>query len=282
MKPHYFPIVILLYFSGFFLPIIHAQVAIAPSFVFIDERSGIGNLFVSNNGNEPQEITLSFRFGYPATDSLGNQVMNYDDPVAFGNHALDPVIRAFPRSFILPAGSRQTVRLQVIPSGILTDGFYFTRLRILARPLTPDQNPGPEPKIATRIQFNFEQVTAVFYRRGKVMTGLSVDKLSVDQDNKVLKIRPYVKQQGNAPFIGSMTVRLLDGKGKMAAKFHHSTAVYFEASKQIEMDISGLEPGEYTLELGFETQRNDMMSSDLVQSVPIAHEKKLTIFPFSN
>jgi hypothetical protein len=259
---------------------IHAQVAIAPSFVFIDERSGIGNFYVSNNGNESQEVTISFRFGYPASDSLGNQIMIYDDPLAFKDHGLDSMIRAFPRSFILPGGRQQTVRIQVLPSMIRHEGFYFTRMKILSRPVTPDASPRSDQEIATRILFNFEQVTAVFYRRGSATTGLTVRQLSVNQNNKSLVIMPHLMRQGNAPFLGTVTARLMDEKGTISAEYKSSTTVYFESSRRIEMDISGVNPGEYTLELSFDSERNDIMASDLVRVPRTVHETKLKIRPF--
>lgn len=282
MKPRYTLILICLIISGFFLQTSLAQVAIAPSFVFIDERSGTGNLYVSNNGNESQEITISFRFGYPSSDSLGLPVMIYDDPIAFREHALDSIIRAFPRSFILPAGRQQTVRIQVVPSRVRQDSFYFTRMKVLSRPVTPDANQTSDQQIATRIRFSFEQVTAVFYRKGNATTGLSIERLSLNQDDNTLQITPYLKRQGNAPFLGSVTARLIDATGTLAAKFHSSTAVYFESSKQIEMDISGVEPGEYTLELSFDPRRDDMMSSNLARAARTVHETKLNIRKFSN
>ncbi len=59
-----------------------AQVTVAPSMLFIDSKSGIGNLYITNNSASPQEVSISFAFGFPDADSVGNATMNYNDTVA--------------------------------------------------------------------------------------------------------------------------------------------------------------------------------------------------------
>lgn len=256
---------------------VQAQIALAPSFVFIDENSGVGNLYVSNNGEQPQEVTISFQFGYPGSDAEGNLVMVYDDKAAAAQFGLEEMIRAFPRTFILPGGEQRTVRIQVMPAERRKEGFFYTRMKVMARPQTPDVTEEAAEGIATRISFNFEQVTAVFYKRGNVSTGLAVKELDVRQNEQALELRPHLQRTGNAPFLGSMSARLKDARGNVVAETQSTTTAYFDVIRRMDMKLDGVAPGTYTLELTFETRRNDMMADNLVQAPPVVYTEQVTI-----
>jgi hypothetical protein len=256
---------------------IAAQIAIAPSFVFIDEKSGVGNLFVSNNGQKSQEISISFMFGYPGSDAEGNLVMVYDDSTAFARFALDSMIRAFPRSFILKGGEQRTVRIQIIPTARKKEGYYYTRMKVLAKPLAAEVADTLNPGISTRISFNFEQVTAVFYHKGAVNTGLEVLGTQYEQADTQLRIIADLKHKGNSPYLGSMFARLIDEKGKTVAESQVTTTAYFDVKRSITVNTAGIAPGSYKLELSFETRRNDMMASDLVQAERMVYESTIVL-----
>jgi hypothetical protein len=224
---------------------------------------------MTNNSSLPQEIEISFAFGYPASDTVGNLVMNYTDTVAYKKYAMDPVVRAFPRTFILPANQQRTIRIQVKPSPGMKDGFYFTRVKILAKPQTPDVSKPVGEGISTRISLNFEQVIPAFYKHGKVTTGLKIEKIDATQKDTLLMILAHLDRLGEAPFIGSMIAKLKDAKGKVVSTFQTSTTVYFKVFRRLDLSVAKVKPGSYKLELTFETKRGDMAISDLVQAQPV-------------
>jgi len=256
---------------------LRAQVSIAPSFVFVDENSSVGNVYVSNNSKRPFEVTINFTFGYPSSDSIGNLIMNYKDSVAFAQYALDPIIRAFPRSFILKAGEQRTVRLQVVPKQRKIEGYYFTRMKVLAKPQSVEVADTVTQGIGTQINFNFEQITAVFYHKGKVNTGIDIKSIDVHQKDGNLEILPKLQRTGNAPFLGSMFAKLKDAQGKVIAETQSTTTVYFEEIRRLDLKIDKVAAGTYTLELSFESRRNDMQESDLIQSPRIVKEQTVVI-----
>ncbi len=88
-----------LFFLTTALPL-SAQVSIAPSTVFIGDQDNIGTVYVSNRPDDAREVSIDFAFGYPASDKDGNLIMNYEDPVAFGRHAINKWVRAVPRSLV--------------------------------------------------------------------------------------------------------------------------------------------------------------------------------------
>lgn len=254
-----------------------AQIAITPSFVFVDEKNGIGNVFISNNAETSYEVSIDFTFGYPGSDTVGNLVMNYGDSLAYAKYALDPMLRAFPRSFILKGGQQRTVRLQVIPKLNNKDGFYYTRMKVLAKPMTADVTDSVAQGIGTKINFFFEQRTAVFYHKGKVSTGLEVKELDILQNEKILELRPHLACTGNAPFLGSMFAKLRNSEGKVVSETESTTTVYFDAIRRMDLKLEEVPPGTYSLELSFETRRNDMQSSDLIQAPRLVQNRTVVI-----
>lgn len=243
-----------------------AQVAIAPSTVFISDATNVGTLYVSNRSDEAQEVTIDFAFGYPSSDGEGNLVMNYEDSTAFDQYALNDWVRAFPRSFILGPRQQQTVRFQVRPRRDIDDGVYWTRVKIMANPQTAEIGVPSEEGITTRITFRFEQVIAAFYRKGEATTGLNITEIEAIQREGTLSLLPHLQRTGNAPFIGSMTARLYDQQGNMVKERQSTTTAYFQEKRRIDMDISDLPAGGYRAELSFETRRADMSPTDLVQA----------------
>jgi len=254
-----------------------AQLSISPSFVFVDENNGVGNMFVSNSSDKSYEVTINFAFGYPGSDSEGNMVMNYTDSVAYAKYALDPFIRAFPRSFIIKGGAQRTVRIQVLPGKTRREGFFYTRMKVLAKPQTADVTDTVNVGIGTKINFNFEQITAVFYHKGMVTTGVKINELDVRQNKGVLELRPHLTCTGNAPFLGSMFAKLKDADGKVVAETQSTTTVYSDVIRRMDLKIDKVGQGTYTLELSLETKRNDMQSSDLIQSPKVIQEKTVVI-----
>jgi hypothetical protein len=195
--------------------------------------------------------------------------MNYNDSNAYRQYAMDPVVRAFPRTFVLPANQQRTVRVQVKPSAGMKDGFYFTRVKILAKPQTAEVAKTTTEGISTKISFNFEQVIPAFYKRGKVTTGLKIEKIDAVQQDSLLVIKASLERLGEAPFIGSMIANLLNEKGKVVATAMSSTTAYFNVLRRLDLNVAKITPGTYKLELTFETKRGDMAATDLVQAQPV-------------
>ena len=261
---------LLILMSCSFTSVLLAQLAISPPYISVDSKSGVGSIYISNNSEKPQEIEISFAFGYPSSDEVGNNLMNYNDTIAYDKYAMDPMVRAFPRTFILPANQQRTVRIQVKPTPGMKDGFYFTRAKILAKPQTSEVTKPVTEGISTKITFNFEQVIPAFYRRGKVTTGLKVDNIDATRKDSMLVVMTHLTRIGDAPFIGTMIAKLFDANGKVVATNQSYTTAYFSVLRRIDLNIVKLTSGPYKLELSFETKRGDMAMTDLVQAPPVS------------
>ena len=68
---------LIIIFSLFIITTLNAQVMIFPYIVYTDGTNRYGSLFVQNESNENYEISISFVFGYPVSDSSGSGSMKY-------------------------------------------------------------------------------------------------------------------------------------------------------------------------------------------------------------
>ncbi|WP_113925183.1 fimbrial biogenesis chaperone [Cognataquiflexum aquatile] len=246
-----------------------AQISIAPTSVFMDEN-GIASLYITNPSDITQEINVSFLFGYPGNDELGNLIMIYGDSIKDKQYGLGDRLRAFPRTFVLAPQQQQTVRLQLRPDRSLPAGTYFTRVKVTSNNQAPDVDQTNQTEVATQINFKFDQVIAAFYKNGQTTTGLEIGNVTTSiQDGKVRAIAEFVTT-GNSPFLGSISASLKDASEKTVSQKEETVAMYFNGKKGVEVSIpENLPSGEYQLELRFETNRTDIPSSDLVQGSPV-------------
>jgi len=255
--------------------LLFGQVSIAPTTIFIDQN-GIGSVFITNPGDTPQEINVSFDFGYPGNDDLGNLLMVYTDSIRSKQFGIDERLRAFPRNFILAPQQQQTVRLQVRPDRSLIAGTYFTRVKVTSNPQTTDVEKTAQEEVTTRVSFKFDQVIAAFQKVGEVATGLEFEDISAVQSEGLLRVISAFKTTGNSPFIGSVTATLKNAQNETIAEQGQTIALYFSGKRAIEFELpENITPGNYTVTLVYETKRGDIPSSDLVQSQPIS--KTITI-----
>lgn len=246
-----------------------SQISLAPTSLYIHSDTNIGTMYVSNNSEQPQEVSINLAFGYPGSDNAGNMIMLYEDSAAYEKFALNDWVRVFPRTFVIPPGQQQTVRIQVRPKKGIADGVYWTRIKVLSNPQTPEVVQAVAENISTRITFKFEQVIAAFYLSGKTTTGLSIQGVESIQDGTKVSLLTKVQRTGNSPFIGTMRAELYDGNGNMVRQQETTTAIYFDAVRRIEMDAGGLSAGTYQAKITFETRRGDVAPTDLVQAEPL-------------
>jgi hypothetical protein len=254
-----------------------AQVSLAPTTVFIDQN-GIGTLFVTNPGNTPQEINVSFLFGYPGNDDLGNLTMVYGDSLSEKRFGIGDRLRAFPRTFILAPQQQQTVRLQVRPDRSLTAGTYFTRIKVTSNAQTTDVEQTNTEGVSTQVNFKFDQIIAAFQKVGAVSTSLEFGEVKTEIANDIVRIIPEFKVTGNSPYLGSVTAVLKNKTGQVLAEQQQTVALYFSGKRSVELKLpENLPSGEYDVVLTYETRRSDIPSTDLVQSPTVSTTVALKI-----
>ncbi|HAC16272.1 MAG TPA: hypothetical protein DCE78_10080 [Bacteroidetes bacterium] len=246
-----------------------AQVSIAPVFVFMNDGNSFGSFVVMNGSNQNQEIAVDFLFGYSSTDSLGNGFMVYDDSVAYEKFAATDWVRAFPRTFIIEPGQRQTVRITARPPTGLADGMYWTRIRTASNPQAPSIDDLAVEGLRTQITFRFEQVTALFYKKGALSTNLRLTNIQGDRTENGFSALVDIQRTGNAPFFGTANVKLRNTSNEIVAENVFPVSVYFDGTRRFTLP-DNVPNGTYTLDITFVSQRSDMPNNDIVQVNPVS------------
>lgn len=238
-----------------------AQVAVAPTILFIGSDTRFGTYLVSNQSGVPQEVTVDFRFGYPESDSLGNGYMVYGDTLAGAELAITEWVRAFPRRFVVGPGEQQTVRLTVRPPADIADGTYWTRIVTTSTPQTPQVDTVGEG-VAAQIIFRLEQITTVLYRNGEVGTGVTLDEVRHWVEPAQVSFLATLSRTGNSPFFGSATLRVRDAAGTVVGEGIQAVAIYFDSRIAFAVDRAALPAGEYSAEISVTPERSDIAPAD--------------------
>lgn len=235
-----------------------AQVTVAPTAVFLDDGNRFGTVYISNNSDSPQQVELSFQFGYPAADSTGNLYMEYGDSTAAREYSLVPYLRAFPQQFSLPPGESQVVRVVANPLSDKSDGMYWTRLITASEPQVEEVATQTD-SVQARVTFRIRQVTSVLFRKGSPSVQMSLSDVSAAADTGVVEVMATLEKQGRAPFLGTAHIRLLTDSGTEVANIPRAIAVYFDMRRRFEVPLpEEAGPGNYRVELTLNTERNDI------------------------
>lgn len=244
-----------------------AQITIAPTNLFIDERTKFGTYFVVNGSNVPQEINIDFIFSYSNTNEDGERSIIEDDSIAAQRHSAAGWVRAFPRSFELAPGQRQVVRLRLTPPQNLPEGMYWARIRTVSTPVSPPvELQTNNDAVTASIGIRLESKTGAYYKKGSVSTGIEIPSMrAAIASDDVLEVLAQVNRLGNAPFLGSITANIYDSSNNLVKTSFISTTIYFDGYHRQEVDVSDLSSGNYTVELIFESRRSDVSSTDLIQ-----------------
>lgn len=256
-----------------------AQVSIAPTTLFTNVN-GITTCYITNPSDIAQEVDLSFLFGYPMYDDLGELRMVYNDSSYEAQMGLGDQIRAFPRSFILEPLQQQVVRIQVRPNRNNPDGMYFTRLKISSKVLTPDAGTADNSSITSRVNFRFDQIIAVFSKQGTLSTSLELGEVAYERVGNQVHVLTDFKLNGNAPYLGSALIHLKDPQNQAVAEQRQTVAFYLDGKHKVSLDLpEDFAPGGFELEIEYTTERADINASDLVQAKPVRRRFPVVI-PF--
>jgi len=249
--------------------ITHAQVVVAPKMVNLSDEERFASVFVENRTNRPQEVSLTFKFGYPVTDSLGSVSMHYEDKKAADSLAIGEFIKPYPQKFLLPPGRRQRVRLALRPPDDLPDGMYWSRLAFTASQYQQETPPAAKASVETRIQYRFRQVISVFYRHGSLETGLNFQEMRSTRDQDNIYITARVERIGNAPYLGTALLEVVnDSTGTVVTTQEDKAAVYFDMTHRFAVPRPDLTAGTYRARVTYETRRKGVASSDLIPAAP--------------
>lgn len=215
-----------------------AAVAVSPNAVYIDHRTRTGTLTLFNPGALPEEVSLSFAFGYPQSDAEGRISVPLDSVAPLGEPSVLPWVRAFPKRLRLEPGQRQVVRILVSPPAGLADGEYWGRIRIHATGGQPPIEQTLDNNVRTSVSVAMEIVTPVNYRNGSVSTGVRVTGRSVRATPEAAELTLDLERQGNAAYIGQVRAQVLAPDGRVVAETTDGLAVYRGLRKVVRIPLA--------------------------------------------
>lgn len=253
-----------------------AQILVAPIQLFLRERAPLGTFYLFNQSAQPQEIAISFRFGYPVASDSGGPGMLYGDTLPLRERSMQAWVRAFPRQFILGPGQRQEVRVTARPPANLPEGMYWTRLVTTSTPQVPTVD-SVAPGVSARIIFRLEQITTVLFSRGQTSTAVAADTPRVQLDSGHVSFLAHLTPGGNAPFFGTTTIRILNSAGAQVDSSLVKFALYTPILQRLDFARAQLPAGSYRAELRVASERDDIAAQDLLRIEPLLRGITFTI-----
>lgn len=246
-----------------------AAVTVSPTALFIDSRSPTGTLTLYNAGTFPEEIEVSFGFGYPVSDANGTIQVQIQDTAAAGEPSIVPHLRAFPRRLVLQPGQRQTLRVMVQAPSSLQGGEYWGRVLVRSR---GGQPPIEQTQGDVRVALSLETVvaTAVMFRKGEVQTGVAVRGADARVADGNVQFTVDLERQGGAAWLGRVAVRLVAPDGSVAAETEDAVALYRSLRRRFVLPLppGGLRPG-YRVQYTVDNERPDLPPSGPLKAAPV-------------
>lgn len=255
-------------------PRLEAQgVLVAPQSVIIDHRVRSGTFEVINPTDAATEVSVSTVYGYPVTDSAGAVTVRMIEQPDSSAPSAAEWVRAFPRRFVLAPNSRQTVRLLVRPPAEVADREYWSRIVVAARgaPVTTTAQADSVP-VQAAISLEIRTIIALMYRKGALTTGLALTAPRVTLAGDTARLAVHLEPQGNAAFLGTVTVALRDASGRVLHSYDRRLAVYTAMDPVFALPVQGLDPGSYTATLSISTAREDIAETLVLRAPPVSEQ----------
>jgi len=239
------------------VPAVIEAIYVAPTAVFMDDRSQSAEVTIGNSGDTPEEATIELRFGFPDADSAGTPyVRMVDDPGPEFPSAAD-WIRAYPQRVRLDPKTQQVVRLLARPPENLPDGEYWTRLIVTGRGASIPVV-GADTAVRAGVNLVIRLVASVTYRKGKVTTGVAVRDLAAEADGDSLTLWAHMDREGNAGFLGTADVELVNGGGSTVRRWSTALAVYVPMRRRFAFPLDSVAPGDYRVRFRLRSVRPDL------------------------
>lgn len=269
-------VVLVLLMMGVF-PVLGDAVLVAPHALFISHDEQTGQVYLVNQDDAPEEVSVELRYGYPATDSTGTIGIRFVDVPGQDDPSAAEWLRAFPRRARIEPGQRQRVRIQASPPPDLPDGEYWSRLVVTSRSVEPLAVAAADPAVRAGVTIELRTITSVAYRKGDVHTGVRLDGFDASIVNDSLEVWVQLTREGNAAYLGTIRFELLDTEDAVLRTWATPIAVYFDQNRRFALPVGDLSVGYYRLRLLVSTAREDIDAEHVLPAPPVERTVSFTI-----
>lgn len=233
---------LLIYIAG----LLHAQMIVSPYVVYTDQHDKFASMIVENGTTKPYDVTISFLFGYPVSDSLGNMTMKYIKSPSSDMPSLLNYVKAFPRRFTLNPGQKQIVRMIVQPPSNLRPGTYWLRIVTSTTKQVPMADINSSNKgISARINYVLNQITTLIYSTDGATTGVDMKNNEIEKKNGKINFLTFLTRTGNSPFFGKIKVSIFNSADALVTSNFLREKVYFNLVVRNSFNLNKLKPGNY-------------------------------------
>lgn len=255
------------------------SVLVAPTVVILSAKQRTGRMVLHNPTDQPQEVTIEFRFGLPSVDSLGNVRVVLEDSTYSDPRSCVDWVRAFPKKVIVPPGGEQTVRFVASPPADLADGEYWSRILVTSKGVkNGPPKAGEEAGISAVINMVVQTAVSLKYRTGELVSALDVSNVETKLNNNNVEIMADLTNKGNVSYLGKFNCRLLDADNKEINSVSIDIAVYRSMRRRFVVAIPDSVEAKppYKAEIAFTTEgRTDIPTVDMIHAREIAFEFSL-------
>lgn len=258
-------------------PALGQGVLVAPQAVIVDDRTDTGSFTIINPGEDRVEIAISAVFGFPVTDTTGTfylrTMLQPDDtmPSAAG------WVEAFPSRMFLEPGSRRLVRVLVSPPDGLPDGEHWARLIIASRETTPSVTGNAGEGISVALKLEVRSVIPFLYRHGAANTAVRLGDPVTHLEGDSLAVRVPLNREGNAAWIGTLKVELVDAGGNAVRQASMPLGLYYEAEPRLALSRAGLKKGNYTVRVEARGHREDIPMRLVLPTATVSKTAPVTL-----
>ncbi|HQR17017.1 MAG TPA: hypothetical protein PK948_01530 [Gemmatimonadales bacterium] len=253
-------------------------VIVAPTAVFIDHSTRSGSITLYNPGERPVEVTVSFGFGYPTTDSAGAITVEVADSAPAGQPAATAWLQAFPRRVTVGQQERQTIRILGSPPAGLPDGEYWARLIVGAKGgQVPVAGVPDSGAISVGLTLEVRTVIAVVYRKGALTTGVTLAPMTASYAQDTVSVRLPMTRTGTAAYIGTARLRVVDARGATKAEDERALGVYYTLDPRVDIPVGPLAPGSYKVYVTISPDRADLPPKVPLPAAPVRDSVGFTV-----
>jgi hypothetical protein len=253
-------------------PVLADAILVAPHALYLTDRQPTGEVYLVNQSDQAEDVTVEVAFGYPASDSAGDMYIHFDSAPAPGAPSAAGWLRAFPRRVRVQPGRRQAVRIQATPPAGLPDGEYWSRLIVTSQPARDAALGQGDSVVRAGITFELRTVTSVAFRKGAVATGFRLDSASATATHDSVIVWAALTREGNAAFIGSVAFDLLDAAGRTVETWGpNPIAVYYGINRRFALPVEAPRSGRHELKIRATTARTDISAGYLLPAQPLEH-----------
>lgn len=246
-------------------------VLVAPHLITLThaERGGVVNLY--NPGDRPVEVTLALSYGLPTVDSVGEFTLEVGGT---GPRDASGWVQPYPRRLRLAPLQRQTVRLFATPPSELADGEYWARLIVTA--LADDQNQSAtSDRIAVGLGLEVRTILPVLYRKGEPHVAPALGEVTMRRSGDSLLVALPLSLVGNAAFLGTATLTLLDQNNQPVQREELPLSLYSPATPIVK--FAQLDPRARTLEVRVASGREDLEALPVLSAPPVTRTFPLLV-----